>query len=249
MRGCPVSWLTLCRMFAPDRQGFFPGLWVQLLQDLTLQERQEFSGLASRQERISWMYSRRLVAERLEVLRTMRVGGVKDAQQSKARKETGNQHFLSGDLHTAMINYSRAVLLAEDKSQDLAAAFANRAACLQRLGCPEFALTDLQLAEENGYQPANIFKIWERRAQCLLSLRRHKEAKLAFEEALRTVRRAQLDGKKKSKFLKDVKEGLEKIEQAQADSLESDLIKKSTTDQQREAILTVGESKSVWWMN
>ena len=63
------------------------------------------------------------------------------------------------------------------------------------------------------------------------------------------MRRAQLDGKKKSKFLKDVKEGLEKIEQAQADSLESDLIKKSTTDQQREAILTVGESKSVWWMN
>ena len=236
-------------MFAPDRQGFFPGLWVQLVQGLSREERAEFSGLTSRQERITWMYGRRMVAERMDLLRSMRSGGVKDAQQSRAKKETGNQHFLSGDLHTAMINYSRAVLLAEDKSQDLAAAFANRAAYLQRLGCPEFALTDLQLAEENGYQPANIFKIWERRAQCLLSLRRHKEAKLAFEEALRTVRRAQLDGKKKSKFLKDVKEGLEKIEQAQADSLESDLIKKSTTDQQREAILTVGESKSVWWMN
>ena len=160
-------------MFAPDRQGFFPGLWLQFLEDLSQQERAEFSGLSSREERLTWMYGRRLVVERLELLRTMmRAGGGKDAGQSKARRETGNQYFLAGDLHTAMVNYSRAVVLAEDGSQDLAAAFANRAACLQRLGCPEFALTDLALAEENKYQPANRFKIWERRAQCLLTLRR-----------------------------------------------------------------------------
>ena len=226
-------------MFAPDRQGFFPGLWVQLVQGLSREERAEFSGLTSRQERITWMYGTRLVTERLELLRSMRSGGVKDAQQSKAKKETGNQHFLSGDLHTAMINYSRAVVLAENKSQDLAAAFANRAACLQRLGCPEFALTDLQLAEDNGYQQDNIFKIWERRAQCLLSLRRFGEAKLAFKEALLAVRAAKLEGKKRSKFFKDVKEGLEKAEQAEADNLE--LINKSTADHQKEAIMKVGE--------
>ena len=132
-------------MFAPDRQGFFPGLWVQLVQSLSRQEREEFSSLTSRQDRLAWMYGRRMVAERLELLRSMRSGGVKDAQQSKIRRETGNQHFLSGDLQTAMINYSRAVVLGENNSQELAAAFANRAACLQRLGCPEFALTDLQL--------------------------------------------------------------------------------------------------------
>ena len=161
------------RMFAPDRQGFFPGLWVQFVDDLSQLEREEFSGLTTREDRLTWMYGRRLVVERLDLLRNMmRSGGMKDAEQSKARRETGNQYFLAGDLHTAMVNYSRAVVLAENGSQDLAAAFANRAACLQRLGCPEFALTDLALAEENKYQPANIFKIWERRAQCLLTLRR-----------------------------------------------------------------------------
>ena len=154
-------------MFAPDREGFCPGLWVQFVENLS---QQEFSSLTTREERVTWIYGRRLVAECMELM--MSSGSVKDTQQSQARRETGNQYFLAGDLHTAMVNYSRAVVLAQDGSQNLAATFANLAACLQRLGWPEFALTDLALAEENKYQPASIFKIWERRAQCLLTLRR-----------------------------------------------------------------------------
>ena len=122
-------------MFAPDREGFCPGLWVQFVEDSS---QQEFSSLTTREERLTWIYGRRLVAERMELM--MRSGSVKDAQQSQARRETGNQYFLAGDLHTAMVNYSRAVVLAEDGSQNLAAAFAELAACLQRLGWPEFAL-------------------------------------------------------------------------------------------------------------
>ena len=100
-------------MFAPDRQGFFPGLWVQFVDDLSQQDRQEFSSLTTREERLTWMYGRRLVVERLEVLRNMmRSGGLKDPGQSQAKRETGNQYFLAGDLHTAMVNYSRAVVLA-----------------------------------------------------------------------------------------------------------------------------------------
>ena len=147
-------------MFAPDREGFCPGLWVQFVEDSS---QQEFSSLTTREERLTWIYGRRLVAERMELM--MRSGSVKEAQQSQSRRETGNQYFLAGELHTAMVNYSRAVVLAEDGSQNLAAAFAKLAACLQRLGWPEFALTDLALAEENKYPPAGIFKIWERRAQ------------------------------------------------------------------------------------
>lgn len=37
-----------------------------------------------------------------------------------------------------------------DQSEDLASAYANRAACLLRLACPQFALTDIELALENG---------------------------------------------------------------------------------------------------
>ena len=56
-----------------------------------------------------------------------------------------------------------------------------------------------------------MFKLLERRAQCLLSLRRYEEAKDAFEEALRSLKMAKLDKKKKDKFLKDINNGLTKI--------------------------------------
>ena len=79
-------------MFAPDREGFCPGLWVQFVEDLS---QQEFSSLTTREERLTWIYGRRLVAERMELM--MRSGSVKDAQQSLARRETGNQYFLGGE--------------------------------------------------------------------------------------------------------------------------------------------------------
>ena len=50
-----------CDMFAPDRQGFFPGLWVQLLQDLSTADREAFASLATRAERLQWMYDRSFV--------------------------------------------------------------------------------------------------------------------------------------------------------------------------------------------
>ena len=56
------------------------------------------------------------------------------------------------------------------------------------------------------------------------------------------MRTGKLEGKKRSKLVQDVKEGLDKIQQAEADKLESDLPTRSTADQEREAILTVGKS-------
>ena len=50
-----------CDMFAPDRQGFFPGLWVQLLQDLSTADREAFASLATRAEKLQWMYNRSFV--------------------------------------------------------------------------------------------------------------------------------------------------------------------------------------------
>ena len=111
-------------MFAPDRQGFFPALWVQLLQELTTREREEFNSLTSREERVRWMYSHRFPKVRFELLRAMRQE--KDPDTSAKKREVGNQAFLGGDLHTAMVNYSRAVVLASDNTSELASAYANR---------------------------------------------------------------------------------------------------------------------------
>ena len=84
-----------------------------------------------------------------------------------------------------------------------------------------------------------MFKLHERRAQCLLSLRRFKEAKQSFEEALTAVSSAKLDRKKKEKFLKDIKTGLETIETAEAETNNDDNTE-MTTDDIRDTILNVG---------
>ncbi len=112
-----------------------------------------------------------------------------------------------------------------------------RAACLQRLGHPEYALRDLDLAADNGYEAANMFKLLERRAQCLLSLKRFEEAKCAFEEALESLKMAKLDKKKKDKFLKDINNGLAKINSEEIASLPE------IRNPQSDLILTIGRRR------
>ena len=64
--------------------------------------------------------------ERFALLRDMRLGGGKDTGQSTQRREAGNQFFLAGDLQSAMVNYTRAVVLGVENTPELASAFANR---------------------------------------------------------------------------------------------------------------------------
>ena len=111
-----------------------------------------------------------------------------------------------------------------------------RAACLQRLGHPEYALRDLDLAADNGYEVANMFKLLERRAQCLLSLKRLEEAKDTFQEALESLKIAKLDKKKKDKFLKDINNGLAKINSEEIKNLPETESQKPQSD----LILTIG---------
>ena len=42
-------------MFAPDREGFFPALWVQFLSELTMGEREQFELLDSAEKRLEWV--------------------------------------------------------------------------------------------------------------------------------------------------------------------------------------------------
>ena len=50
----------------------------------------------------------------------------KDPKTIFKEREVGNKAFVGGDLHTAMVNYSRAVVLASENTQELASAYANR---------------------------------------------------------------------------------------------------------------------------
>ena len=65
---CILCITEKCDMFAPDRQGFFPGLWVQLLQDLSTADREAFASLATRAEKLQWMYNRSFVKVRFSTV-------------------------------------------------------------------------------------------------------------------------------------------------------------------------------------
>ena len=80
-----------------------------------------------------------------------------------------------------------------------------------------------------------MFKLWDRRGQCLITLRRFKEARVAFEEALSSVKVAKLDKKKREKFLKDVQNSCQKI--GNVEDLEH-IIK---PDDKNHELLTIGE--------
>ena len=97
-------------------------------------------------------------------------------------------------------------------------------------------MRDLDLAADNGYEAANMFKLLERRAQCLLSLKRLEEAKDAFEEALESLKIAKLDKKKKDKFLKDINNGLAKINSEEIKILPET----ESQNPQSDLILTIG---------
>ena len=109
------------------------------------------------------------------------------------------------------------------------------------MGCHEYALTDLDLAEENGYQESNMFKLLDRRAQCLLALDRLEEARQAFQQAVSLSTKAKLDKKKREKFIKDVNSGLQKIEEKMQE--EKTTMETSASDQKTD-ILSVTSAHS-----
>ena len=53
-------------MFAPDRQGFFAGLWVQFLQELLDVDKVEFRKITTKEERFTWMYNNRFVKVKVD---------------------------------------------------------------------------------------------------------------------------------------------------------------------------------------
>ena len=55
-------------MFSPDRQGFFPALWVQFVQELGEGERRQFAALTNRLKRIRTIMMTMQELQRMDVL-------------------------------------------------------------------------------------------------------------------------------------------------------------------------------------
>ncbi|XP_017886108.1 SET and MYND domain-containing protein 4-like [Ceratina calcarata] len=128
---------------------------------------------------------------------------LKSKEKAGQLKELGNKYFGRGEFIKALETYSNAVLLAP--REDLGVIFGNRSATLYHLEQHNHALTDIKEAKRVGYPKELLYKLEERRAKCLLGLKRHDEAVLAFRSALKFLDESKLLLEKKLKLEADIR--------------------------------------------
>lgn len=91
------------------------------------------------------------------------------------------------------------------KCLELSIILANRSATLYHLERHEYALEDIEEASLLGYSKDLLYKLEERRARCLLGLKRHDEAIEAFRRALQALDDAKIPLERRQKFETDIR--------------------------------------------
>ncbi|XP_023288361.1 SET and MYND domain-containing protein 4 isoform X2 [Orussus abietinus] len=160
----------------------------------------KFSSLENGGERVAFILSYpetyRLPLEAASV-------GKKDPDKMLKLKETGNKFFGRGDYSKALELYSNAALYAP--KGDLGVILANRSAALHHLEKHDFALTDIEEAISHNYPKDMMYKLEERRARCLLALKRHAKAVEAFKRTLKALDDAKIPLDRKQKIESDAR--------------------------------------------
>jgi len=133
--------------------------------------------------------------------------------ESKAKKDYGNKAYQGGKDLDALYLYSQAIISApvgsDGKSKDLAILLANRSAVLFSLKAFHLALDDIELAFKMGYPDDLAFKLYDRKAKCLLPFKRMAEAEEAYKQALKYLDKAKkLSDDKKAKTQREILQAL-----------------------------------------
>lgn len=128
----------------------------------------------------------------------------KNLYQSKAKKDYGNKAYKEGKDLDALYLYSEAIIATpvgdDGKSRELSVLLANRSAVLFSLKAYHLALDDITLAFQTGYPDDLAYKLYDRKAKCLVAFKQMEQAKEAYSMALKYVDKAKKlsDEKKKS---------------------------------------------------
>ncbi|XP_076755179.1 protein-lysine N-methyltransferase SMYD4 [Xylocopa sonorina] len=179
---------------------YFRSNFFELQNAITPNDMKKFAAFDNNSERIGFILSYpEVYALSLEVEDQM----LKNSEKALELKDAGNKYFGRGEYIKALETYSNAVLLAPRK--DLSVILANRSATLYHLEQHSYALTDIEEAMRAGYPKELQYKIKERYARCLLGLKRHEEAMLAFRKALKSLDNAKLSLEKKQKLEADIR--------------------------------------------
>ncbi|XP_076660578.1 protein-lysine N-methyltransferase SMYD4 [Halictus rubicundus] len=179
---------------------YFSASLVQLQNAIGPQDMKKFASLNSNSERIGFLLK---YPEAYNLSLEVDNQVLKSSEKARQLKDLGNKYFGRGEFRKALELYSNAVLLAPQ--QESGVILANRSATLYHLEHHNCALTDAEEAIRVGYPKELFYKIEERRARCLLGLKRHDEAMLAFRNALKALDDTKLILEKKQKLQSDIR--------------------------------------------
>nr|XP_012223994.1 PREDICTED: SET and MYND domain-containing protein 4 [Linepithema humile] len=184
----------------PEIGGFFRSNLLAVRKAIHQQEFRKFAALESNAERVAFVLS---YPEAHQLSLKVEEPMVKNSDNAIRLKDVGNKYFSRGEFAKALETYSNAALLASPA--ELSVIVANRSATLYHLEHHEHALEDIEEASRLGYPKDLFYKLEERRARCLLGLKRHDEAVEAFRRALQALDDAKIPLERKQKFEADIR--------------------------------------------
>lgn len=110
----------------------------------------------------------------------------KDGEFSLKLRQEGNALFAKKKWYQAMDKYNRSLCFAENDSENVALAYANRSSCYLRMEMYDKCLVDIDLAKKAKYPEHLDAKLEKRRSDCVKSIDDgiqsvSREAKLSYE--------------------------------------------------------------------
>lgn len=81
-------------------------------------------------------------------------------------REDGNTHWRCGELHEALVAYNKSLCYAQEGSDQLSLAYANRSAVYLAAKMFQKCLENIKLSRDHGYQVNNLSKLNEREKKC-----------------------------------------------------------------------------------
>ncbi|CAK1548167.1 unnamed protein product [Leptosia nina] len=135
----------------------------------------------------------------------------KRLEKAKLLKDEGNKEVQKGDWVRALHLYTLSIVhMPKKETEELSIVLANRSAALNHLEQYEECLADIRRCLASGYPRHLRYKVFERRARCLLVLKRNQEAIRAFQDTITALDEAtSLNKEKRQKLRTDAKLMLE----------------------------------------